>query len=1176
MSFFNRDVSVTRTQVARRSGYAAGALAALLLGSSAQAALVSACTGASLPRSALTSILTPLVTGILTPLSNIPLIGAGVLAGVNGIVSNAVAGGNISLSVVNLAPGGGVLTPADANSCATTSDSFQLDNAAGIAIGGNTITGLGGGLVGASAGTIGSIAFGNAATTGALATNSIAIGNNASVLLAPNSVAIGNGSTAVRGAQAAYLAPGLVGLQSSSGEFSVGSALAPRQITNVAPGSAPTDAVNLAQVSSAILNSANGAPVQYSNPLTPTLPNGGVVTNSTTLVGLVPGTPVALHNVAPGAVNALSTDAVNGGQLFVTNTAVDLNVTNTLTNTTNIAANTTLIAGANVNIATNTTAITNLNNGTAGIVRQVGGAPGGGTITVGAQTAGTLVDFTGTAGIRRLTGIQAGILSAASTDAINGSQLFTTNTNVTNNTNSITNISTGINNGTLGLVQQVGGAPGAGIITVGAGTQGTILNVSNSTGGTRTITGVTAGINPTDAVNVSQLIGFTSAGANAVLYDTVGAVRLNAITLIGGVAGPVTIRNVAPGNVAAGSTEAVNGGQLFTTNGNVTNNTTNIAGNTTSITNLNNGTAGLVRQVGSSPGSGLITVGAETAGTNISVAGTAGPRVISGVAAGSAPTDAVNFSQLASVGAGNANAVLYDTAGGVRQNSITLTGGAAGPVTITNLKAGALNATSTDAVNGAQLFATNQNVATNTTNITNLTTTVNANTTAITNIQNGTSGIVQQTGGSGGPITVGVATGGMVVDVTGTGGTRTVTGVTAGAVTAGSTDAVNGAQLFATNGQVTTNTTNIATNTSNIATNTTNIANNTTAIAGNTTAITNLSTNIDNGTVGLVQQTGGAPGNGQITVGATTGGTSISVAGSGGDRIITGVAPGLAANDAATVGQLASVVGGSFNAVQYDTDGGGGRLNSITLTGGTAAPVTIGNVGPGALTTTSLEAVNGSQLAATNATVTNIVNGNAGAFRSDNTAGVAASSATGANASSGGFGASASGARSLALGNSSTSSGTNSVALGAGSTDGGQANVVSVGSVGGERRLTNVGPGTSGTDAVNLAQLQAQSASFATTTNSLQTQINGLDFDLSRTKRRANAGTAGAMAVAALPQPFTEGAGMIGGAMGYWQGQVAFAVGVSKIVSDKAIVKAGAAVSGRGTGGFNAGVGFQF
>lgn len=494
----------------------------------------------------------------------------------------------------------------------------------------------------------------------------------------------------------------------------------------------------------------------------------------------------------------------------------------------------------------------------------------------------------------------------------------------------------------------------------------------------------------------------------------------------------------------------------------------------------------------------------------------AGTRQITGVGAGSEATDAVNVAQLQGVSSTLGTAIVTGLGGGATYNATT--GAVTGPTYV-------LGGTS------------------------------------YTNVGDALAGL----GGAVNQVAANAVTYDTdakdVVTLGGAAGT-TVTNVAPGALTATSTDAVNGSQLFATNTQVTTNTNNIA--------------NNTTNIAGNTTAITNLTTSVNNGTVGLVQQTGGAPGNGDLTVGAATGGTVVNVTGTGGDRVVTGVGAGLAANDAATVGQLGLVTGGAFNAVQYDTDALGGRLNTITLTGGAPAPVTIANVAPGTLTATSTDAVNGSQLAATNTVVTDIVAGNAGAFRSNNAAAVAASSATGANASSGGFGASASGARSLALGNSSTSTGTNSVALGAGSTDGGVANVVSVGSAGAERRVTNVGPGINGTDAVNLAQLQAQTSTFQTTANGLQSQINGLDYDLSRAKRQANAGTAGAMAVAALPQPFSEGAGMIGGAMGYWQGQVAFAVGVSKIVSDKAIVKAGAAVSGRGTGGFNAGVGFQF
>ncbi len=51
-------------------------------------------------------------------------------------------------------------------------------------------------------------------------------------------------------------------------------------------------------------------------------------------------------------------------------------------------------------------------------------------------------------------------------------------------------------------------------------------------------------------------------------------------------------------------------------------------------------------------------------------------------------------------------------------------------------------------------------------------------------------------------VTVGAATGGSVVNLAGTAGNRQVTGVAAGALTATSADAVNGAQLFATNQSV--------------------------------------------------------------------------------------------------------------------------------------------------------------------------------------------------------------------------------------------------------------------------------------------------------------------------------------------------------------------------------------
>ena len=73
-----------------------------------------------------------------------------------------------------------------------------------------------------------------------------------SVAAADNSVALGASSYAGRGAQTNYSAAYMAEPQTSVGEVSVGNAGAERQITNVAAGSAPTDAVNVAQLTSAI------------------------------------------------------------------------------------------------------------------------------------------------------------------------------------------------------------------------------------------------------------------------------------------------------------------------------------------------------------------------------------------------------------------------------------------------------------------------------------------------------------------------------------------------------------------------------------------------------------------------------------------------------------------------------------------------------------------------------------------------------------------------------------------------------------------------------------------------------------------------------------------------------------------------------------------------------------
>lgn len=82
------------------------------------------------------------------------------------------------------------------------------------------------------------------------------------------------------------------------------------------------------------------------------------------------------------------------------------------------------------------------------------------------------------------------------------------------------------------------------------------------------------------------------------------------------------------------------------------------------------------------------------------------------------------------------------------------------------------------------------------------------------------------------------------VSIGSVGSERQLVNLAAGEVSASSTDAVNGSQLFATNQDVASNAAGIAVNSSNIAVNAGNIASNATVIATNTTDISTNATNI--------------------------------------------------------------------------------------------------------------------------------------------------------------------------------------------------------------------------------------------------------------------------------------------------------------------------------------------
>jgi autotransporter adhesin len=153
------------------------------------------------------------------------------------------------------------------------------------------------------------------------------------------------------------------------------------------------------------------------------------------------------------------------------------------------------------------------------------------------------------------------------------------------------------------------------------------------------------------------------------------------------------------------------------------------------------------------------------------------------------------------------------------------------------------------------------------------------------------------------------------------------------------------------------------------------------------------------------------------------------------------------------------------------------------------------------------------------------------------------------------------------------------VALGYNSTDGGLSNVVSVGSVGGERQIVNVAAGTRATDAVNVGQMNTGLANTLAQANGYtNSQVAAIRFDMNKLRNQADAGVASAMAVAGLPQAYTAGKGMVAGAMGVYRDRTAFAIGLSKaLVDGHTVVKGGATYTSYGnTFGANFGIGYQF
>ncbi|WP_408580513.1 YadA-like family protein, partial [Burkholderia cepacia] len=829
------------------------------------------------------------------------------------------------------------------------------------------------------------------------------------------------------------------------GSVTLGHGTGPTQIKNVANATDDGDALNLGQLKNAGVVGDDGKGNLTSMAVT----YDGAAKDTVTLGGSGATTPVALKNVADGTDRH---DAINLGQLQDAGLVAPIDPSNPGKGLTSLAV----------------------------------------AYDDASQNTVTLKGTDGTT----LSNVKAGAVTATSTDAINGSQLHATAQSVADSLGGGSTVDADgkVTNPTYSLADPTDASKSKSYNNVGDA-------LSNLDGRTTTNTENITVINKqlADSGLVDPATGQSLA---AVTYDrnADGTPNLGSVTLGGaGATAPVALKNVADG---VDRHDAINLGQLQD--------------------------AGLVAPIDSSnPGAGLTSL-----------------------------------------------AVTYDkhADGSANFDRITLKG--ADGTTLSNVKAGAVNATSMDAVNGSQLYGASKSVADAlgggstvdaNGNVTNPTYTVNDKKynnvgDAIENISSslvhGSIGLVQQDADTR-EITVAKDTDGTSVNFAGTAGDRVLTGVGAGAVSATSRDAINGSQLHGTAQSVADT-----------------IGGGTTVDADGKLADTSIEVNGSKyKTVAEAVQAAaqyGATDSLAVRYDLNKDGTpnygSVTLGGSGAAPVRLGnVADGSSRYDAVNFGQLSELsdrIGGIDDRVgELERNPGTGNPGD----GGSGNDYFAGtDVGTGSTTGANAGSGTGNTAAGSGATIgtgannATVIGSNAGVSQGNGVAigSGAKSAAEGATAI--GSGSNASGSQSVAIGQGANASGSNSVALGAGSTAYSD-DTVSVGSIDRTRTISNVSDGVNATDVATKGQLDRA--------------LGGVQGQMNDLSRNAYSGIAAATALTMIPgvDPGKTVSFGIGGAT--YKGYQAVAFGGEARITQNLKMKAGVGMS---SGGNTVGVGASY
>ena len=803
-----------------------------------------------------------------------------------------------------------------------------------------------------------------------------------------------------------------------------------------------------------------------------------------------------ITNVEDGTISDTSKDAVNGSQLketkddVATNTAnIADNTADIATNTANIADNTTDIATNTADIATNASSITTLNadvdtlekdallwNGTAFSAKH------------------------GTEATSKITNVTAGDLTAGSTDAVNGSQLKTTNDNVSTNTTNITNLTDSVGdlkddsllwNKTAGAFSAAHGTEATSKITNllagkvssdstdainGSQLYGVADSFTSYLGGGADIsdagvlTGPTYTIGGTDYTNVGDALAaintsFSSSLGDALLWDATAG-KFSAKHGINN--DPSVITDVANGAVSSTSSDAINGSQLY--------------GVSDYIADALGGNA-VVNADGS-----ITTPTYAIAGGSYDNVGDALEAIDTTL------DDALLWDETANGGNG-----AFSAAHGKDKTASV----------ITNVANGAVSATSSDAINGSQLYSTNKYIADALGGDAevNADGTITAPTYTIANTDYNNVGEALDALDNNALLWDEDA---GAYNASHDGNASKITNVAAGDLSTTSTDAVNGSQLNATNILVTQNSQMI----NQLAGNTSE-----TYIEDNGAGINYVRTN-DNG---LAFNDASASGIGATAVGynaVASGESSVAIGQGSSSTVDTGIALGSSSvsSRVITKGSRDTSVSEEGVVIGYDTTDGellgalsigddGKYRQIINVADGSEAhdAVTVRQLqnAIGAVATTPTKYYHANSTAEDSLAVgedslamgaKTIVNGNA-------SIGIGLNTLVLADAING-----------IAIGSNARANHADSIAMGNGSqtTRGAQTNYTaynmdapqnsvgefSVGSEDGQRQITNVAAGSADTDAVNVSQLKVTDERVAQNTqniSNLNNQVTNLD-----------------------------------------------------------------------------------